>query len=71
MLFCIHIEDWPARADSPFGKVLKVLCKPGEQIPKFTLFVEYGCLLSFLLKWKRMLKKLILRLKPAKIAKRS
>ena len=26
----VEIEDWPARADSPFGKIIKVLGKPGE-----------------------------------------
>jgi hypothetical protein len=33
----VHIEDWPARADSPLESD-KVLGKPGEHIPKFTPF---------------------------------
>ena len=26
----VKLEDWPAKADSPFGSVIKVLGKPGE-----------------------------------------
>jgi ribonuclease R len=35
----VHIEDWPARADSPFGSVIKVLGKPGDMIQKFMPFL--------------------------------
>ena len=39
----VHIEDWPKRADSPFGRVEKVLGKPGEHDPEIhAILAEYG-----------------------------
>ena len=39
----VHIEDWPARADSPFGKVVNVLGKPGEHDTEIhAILAEYG-----------------------------
>lgn len=39
----VHIEDWPARADSPFGSVIKVLGKPGEHDTEIhAILAEYG-----------------------------
>ena len=39
----VHIEDWPSRADSPFGKVIKVLGKPGEHDTEIhAILAEYG-----------------------------
>jgi ribonuclease R len=39
----VHIEDWPTRADSPFGKVIKVLGKPGEHNTEIhAILAEYG-----------------------------
>ena len=39
----VHIEDWPARADSPFGKVIKVLGKPGQHDTEIhAILAEYG-----------------------------
>ncbi|MGO4817170.1 ribonuclease R [Flavobacterium sp. W22_SRS_FP1] len=39
----VHIEDWPTRADSPFGKVIKVLGKPGEHDTEIhAILAEYG-----------------------------
>ena len=39
----VHIEDWPARADSPFGRVIKVLGKPGEHDTEIhAILAEYG-----------------------------
>jgi ribonuclease R len=39
----VHIEDWPARADSPFGTVIKVLGKPGEHDTEIhAILAEYG-----------------------------
>ena len=38
-----EIEDWPKKADSPFGKVLKVLGKPGEHNTEIhAILAEYG-----------------------------
>jgi ribonuclease R len=39
----VHIEDWPSKADSPFGKVIKVLGKPGEHDTEIhAILAEYG-----------------------------
>ena len=39
----VHIEDWPKKADSPFGKVIKVLGKPGEHNTEIhAILAEYG-----------------------------
>lgn len=39
----VEIEDWPARADSPFGNVLQVLGKPGEHDTEIhSILAEYG-----------------------------
>ena len=39
----VHIEDWPKRADSPFGSVIKVLGKPGEHNTEIhAILAEYG-----------------------------
>ena len=39
----VKMEDWPAKADSPFGSVLKVLGKPGEHNTEMhAILSEYG-----------------------------
>ena len=39
----VKLEDWPENADSPFGKVLKVLGKPGEHNTEIhSILAEYG-----------------------------
>lgn len=39
----VTIEDWPKKADSPFGRVLKVLGKPGEHNTEMhAILAEYG-----------------------------
>ena len=39
----VNIEDWPKKADSPFGKVLRVLGKPGEHNTEIhAILAEYG-----------------------------
>jgi ribonuclease R len=39
----VRIEDWPAKADSPFGEVIKVLGKPGEHNTEIhAILAEYG-----------------------------
>ena len=39
----VKMEDWPKKADSPFGSVLKVLGKPGEHNPEIhAILAEYG-----------------------------
>jgi len=39
----VSLEDWPDKADSPFGKVIKVLGKPGEHNTEIhAILAEYG-----------------------------
>ncbi|MEZ4796993.1 MAG: ribonuclease R [Flavobacteriaceae bacterium] len=39
----VRLEDWPAKADSPIGKVIKVLGKPGEHNTEIhSILAEYG-----------------------------
>jgi len=39
----VVLEDWPENADSPYGKVLKVLGKPGEHNTEIhSILAEYG-----------------------------
>lgn len=39
----VKMEDWPAKADSPFGSVIKVLGKPGEHNTEIhAILAEYG-----------------------------
>ncbi|MFK7747725.1 MAG: ribonuclease R [Kordia sp.] len=39
----VEIEDWPARADSPFGIITQVLGKPGEHDTEIhSILAEYG-----------------------------
>lgn len=39
----VKIEDWPKKADSPFGHVVKVLGKPGEHDTEIhAILAEYG-----------------------------
>lgn len=39
----VKMEDWPQKADSPFGSVIKVLGKPGEHNTEIhAILAEYG-----------------------------
>ncbi|NBU80044.1 MAG: RNB domain-containing ribonuclease [Flavobacteriaceae bacterium] len=39
----VKLEDWPVKADSPFGSVIKVLGKPGEHNTEIhAILAEYG-----------------------------
>jgi len=39
----VKLEDWPDKADSPYGKILKVLGKPGEHNTEIhSILAEYG-----------------------------
>ncbi len=39
----VRLEDWPENADSPFGKVVKVLGKPGEHNTEIhAILAQYG-----------------------------
>ena len=44
----VSLEDWPEKADSPHGRVLKVLGKPGEHNTEIhAILAEYGLPLEF------------------------
>jgi ribonuclease R len=44
----VSLEDWPEKADSPSGRVLKVLGKPGEHNTEIhAILAEYGLPLEF------------------------
>ncbi|WP_204344511.1 ribonuclease R [Psychroserpens algicola] len=44
----VSLEDWPEKADSPYGKVLKVLGKPGEHNTEIhAILAEYGLPMEF------------------------
>ncbi|OZV70857.1 ribonuclease R family protein [Winogradskyella aurantia] len=44
----VSLEDWPKKADSPYGKVLQVLGKPGEHSTEIhAILAEYGLPLEF------------------------
>ncbi len=39
----VKLKDWPEKADSPYGKVIKVLGKPGEHNTEIhSILAEYG-----------------------------
>ena len=39
----VKLEDWPDKADSPFGKIVKVLGKPGEHNTEIhAILAQYG-----------------------------
>ncbi|WP_203256595.1 ribonuclease R [Hyunsoonleella ulvae] len=39
----VSLEDWPDNADSPYGKVIKILGKPGEHSTEIhAILAEYG-----------------------------
>ncbi|MDY8135314.1 ribonuclease R [Aquimarina sp. 2201CG5-10] len=39
----VKLEDWPEKADSPFGKIVKVLGKPGEHNTEIhAILAQYG-----------------------------
>jgi exoribonuclease R len=61
VIVLVKLEDWPKKADSPFGSVIKVLGNQANTIEIHAILVEYGLPYSFLLKWKLLLTKLILQ----------
>jgi ribonuclease R/exosome complex exonuclease DIS3/RRP44 len=46
----VNLEDWPNKADSPFGSVIKILGKPGEHNTEIhAILAEYGLPSDFLI----------------------
>ncbi|MGV3461665.1 MAG: ribonuclease R [Flavobacterium sp.] len=67
----VKIEDWPAKADSPFGEVLKVLGKPGEHNTEIhAILAEYGLPYDFPVEVEVFAQKLDTEIHPDEIANR-
>ena len=67
----VHIEDWPARADSPFGSVIKVLGKPGEHDTEIhAILAEYGLPSEFPIEVETFAQKIDTSIQASEIAKR-
>jgi len=67
----VHIEDWPKRADSPFGRVEKVLGKPGEHDTEIhAILAEYGLPSEFPIEVETFAQKIDTTIQKSEIAKR-
>ncbi len=67
----VKMEDWPQKADSPFGKVLKVLGKPGEHNTEIhAILAEYGLPYDFPIEVETYAKNLDTSITKSEIAKR-
>jgi ribonuclease R len=67
----VTIEDWPKRADSPFGSVVKVLGKPGEHNTEMhAILAEYGLPADFPVEVEVFAQKIDTSIQEAEIAKR-
>ncbi|WP_339622575.1 ribonuclease R [uncultured Winogradskyella sp.] len=67
----VSLEDWPDRADSPNGKVIKVLGKPGEHSTEIhSILAEYGLPLEFPHEVENYANNLDISIKPEEIVKR-
>nr|WP_199002707.1 ribonuclease R [Flavobacterium sp. ASV13] len=67
----VKIEDWPKRADSPFGSVIRVLGKPGEHNTEIhAILAEYGLPSDFPVEVEVFAQKLDTSIQESEIAKR-
>ena len=67
----VKIEDWPKKADSPFGTVIKVLGKPGEHNTEIhAILAEYGLPYDFPIEVEVFAQKLDTSIRSEEIAKR-
>jgi ribonuclease R len=67
----VHIEDWPKKADSPFGSVIKVLGKPGEHNTEIhAILAEYGLPSEFPIEVETFAQKIDTSIQASEIAKR-
>ncbi len=65
------IEDWPKKADSPFGSVIKVLGRPGEHDTEIhAILAEYGLPYDFPPEVEAYAEQLDTSIHPNEIAKR-
>ena len=67
----VNMEDWPKKADSPFGSVIKVLGKPGEHNTEIhAILAEYGLPYDFPIEVEAYAKKIDTSITAEEIAKR-
>jgi len=67
----VKMEDWPAKADSPFGSVIKVLGKPGEHNTEIHgILAEYGLPYDFPIEVEAFANKIDTSVTEEEIAKR-
>ncbi|MFD1017040.1 ribonuclease R family protein [Winogradskyella rapida] len=67
----VSLEDWPEKADSPNGKVIQVLGKPGEHSTEIhSILAEYGLPSEFPHEVEAYANNIDLEIKPEEIAKR-
>ena len=67
----VKIDDWPKKADSPFGSVLRVLGKPGEHNTEIhAILAEYGLPSEFPIEVEVFAQKIDTSIQESEIAKR-
>ena len=67
----VKMEDWPVKADSPFGSVIKVLGKPGEHNTEIHgILAEYGLPYDFPIEVEAFANKIDTSVTEKEIAKR-
>ena len=67
----VTMEDWPKKADSPFGSVIKVLGKPGEHNTEIhAILAEYGLPYDFPIEVEEYAKKIDTSITKEEIDKR-
>ncbi len=67
----VSLEDWPEKADSPYGKVLQVLGKPGDHNTEIhSILAEYGLPYEFPPQVEEFANKIDTRITNEEIAKR-
>jgi ribonuclease R len=67
----VKIEDWPKKADSPFGSVISVLGKPGEHDTEIhAILAEYGLPYEFPAEVEAYAEQLDTKIHPEEIANR-
>ena len=67
----VKMDDWPEKADSPFGSVIKVLGKPGEHNTEIhAILAEYGLPSDFPVDVEVFAQKIDTEIHPEEIARR-
>lgn len=67
----VKLEDWPENADSPYGKVIQVLGKPGDHNTEIhSILAEYGLPYEFPQDVEEFVNKIDTSIKPEDIANR-